>query len=93
MVYHPAPSGVTDPHKMTASFNGLMVFKGTLDGGEAGEVTFMTTGKFEGVPDAKWVIDEKTASGGLKGTKGSGGYAFSASCKGMIATLDIETIA
>lgn len=87
MVYH--PSDATDAHAMTASFAGLMVFKGTLDGGEPGEVTFVTTGKYDKTADAQWVVDEKTATGGLKGIKGTGGYS-SAGMKGTKVSLDIQ---
>ncbi|KAG8995185.1 hypothetical protein FRB94_007583 [Tulasnella sp. JGI-2019a] len=72
MVYHESASA--DPHDATASYAGLMHFTGTLDGGEAGEVAFITTGVYDKGVDATWTVDPKTAKGGLKGLKGKGGY-------------------
>jgi len=85
MVYHPAPAGSaasTEPHAMTATFAGLMHFKGTINGSPEGEAIFVTKGTFEGTADAEWVLDERTASGGLKHIRAKGGY----SSKGITAT-------
>ncbi|KAG8850451.1 hypothetical protein FRB96_009696 [Tulasnella sp. 330] len=84
MVYH--ENGETDPHKKTASYAGLMHFTGTIDGGEEGEVVFITTGTYDKGVDASWTIDPKTATGGLKGLKGKGGYTST----GMMAEYWLE---
>jgi hypothetical protein len=92
MVYHPAPPG-TEMHKMTASYTGLMHFTGTINGSEKGAVVLLANnGVFaEGVATAEWVIDEKTASGGLKGLKGKGGYSGTGAPAVLIeGWLDIE---
>ncbi|KAG8969318.1 hypothetical protein FRC03_003419 [Tulasnella sp. 419] len=81
MVYH--PSDAKDVHAMTASYTGLMLFKGTFNGGEEGEAVFIvTTGKYEGAAVAEWIVDSKSTSGGLKGLKGRAGY----NSKGMTGT-------
>lgn len=91
MVYHPASPGVTDPHAMTASFAGLMYFKGSIQGSEEGEAVFLSTGSYEGSAKATWHIDEKTTSGGLIGLKGfSGGY--DTANKGTEAWLDLTPV-
>ena len=82
MVYHPSDPSVTDPHAMSASYSGVMIFQGKLDGSEEGEVVLITAGTFEGAAIGEWVVDEKTATGGLKGIKGKGGY----NSKGMTGT-------
>lgn len=84
MVYH--ENGETDPHKMTASYAGLMHFTGTIDGGEEGEIVFMTTGTYDKGVEASWIVDSKTGTGGLKGLKGKGGYAS----KGREAEIWLE---
>ncbi|KDQ10861.1 hypothetical protein BOTBODRAFT_177753 [Botryobasidium botryosum FD-172 SS1] len=85
MVYHPTPAGsapTSDKHAVTASFAGLMHFAGSINGSPPGEAVFVTTGTFEGTADAEWVLDERTASGGLANMKAKGGY----SSKGITAT-------
>jgi len=85
MIYHPTPAGsvpTTEKHAMTASFAGLMHFTGSISGSPEGEAVFVTKGTFEGTADAEWVLDERTASGGLEKIKANGGY----SSKGITAT-------
>lgn len=89
MVYHPAAPGVTDPHAMTASYTGLMYFKGSIDGSDEGEAVFLCSGSYEGEAKASWHLDEKTTTGGLAGLKRlSGGYV-SKGMKGAPAWLDL----
>lgn len=58
---------------MTTS--GACHFKGSIDGSPEGEVVFIANnGSFVITAEADWVVDEKTAVGGLKGLKGKGGY-------------------
>lgn len=88
MVYREAPPGVTDPHQMTAKYVGIMVFKGTFDGGEEGEAHFAVDGLYEGTAQARLIVDEKTCIGGLKGLKGEGKYEWDAEKKELIVVLD-----
>ncbi|CAE6441588.1 unnamed protein product [Rhizoctonia solani] len=63
----------------TSSYAGICHFKGSIDGSPEGEVIFIVEhGKFDGAAQADWLIDEKTAIGGLKGLKGKGGYKHDA---------------
>lgn len=56
-------------------FAGTCHFKGSFEGSPEGEVVFMVeNGSFVTTAEADWIIDEKTAVGGLKGLKGKGGY-------------------
>ncbi|KIO32340.1 hypothetical protein M407DRAFT_108293 [Tulasnella calospora MUT 4182] len=88
MVYREAPPGVTDPHQMTAKYVGIMVFKGTLDGGKEGEAHFTVDGLYDGTATAKLIVDEKTCSGGLKGLKGEAKYGWDAEKKELVIGLD-----
>ncbi|KAG8901021.1 hypothetical protein FRB99_005600 [Tulasnella sp. 403] len=90
MTYTDIKPGVTDPHQMTAVYSGEMKFNGTLDGGEAGEVVFKTEGKYEGVPVATWAVDEASATGGLAGLKGKGGYTANKGDRQMTVWLDVQ---
>ncbi|CAE6426374.1 unnamed protein product [Rhizoctonia solani] len=66
----------------TSSYTGICHFKGSIDGSPEGEVIFIVeNGKFTGAAEADWIIDEKTAIGGLKGLKGKGGYKHDATAK------------
>jgi hypothetical protein len=54
---------------------GICYFKGSIDGSPEGEVVFtVANGSFVTTAEADWIIDKKTAVGGLKGLKGKGGY-------------------
>ncbi|KAG8900086.1 hypothetical protein FRC01_010270 [Tulasnella sp. 417] len=88
MVYREAPPGVTDPHKMTAKYVGIMAFKGTLDGGEEGEAHFTVDGLYDGTATAKLTVDEQTCNGGLKGLKGEASYGWDAEKKELVFGLD-----
>ncbi|EUC61384.1 DUF3224 family protein, partial [Rhizoctonia solani AG-3 Rhs1AP] len=61
---------------------GICHFKGSIDASAEGEVIFIVeNGKFTGTAQADWLVDEKTAIGGLKGLKGKGGYKHEATAK------------
>jgi hypothetical protein len=74
MVYHPSDPSVTDAHAMSASYSGIMIFKGKLDGSEEGGVVLITTGLYDKAAVGERVVDEKSATGGLAGIRGKGGY-------------------
>ncbi|CAE6439480.1 unnamed protein product [Rhizoctonia solani] len=66
----------------TSSYTGICHFKGSIDESPEGEVIFIVAnGKFTGAAEADWLVDEKTAVGGLKGLKGKGGYKHDATAK------------
>jgi hypothetical protein len=93
--YHPKADDNKDldpahPGHGTVNYVGLMHFKGTVDGSEVGEVVFLLTkGEYTDAARGEWVVDEKSAIGGLKGIKGRGGYE-SKSMKGTPAWFELE---
>jgi hypothetical protein len=93
--YHPKDPDAKDldsghPGHGTVSYTGLMHFKGTISGSETGEVVFIVqNGLYSDAARAEWVVDEKSAIGGLKGIKGKGGYE-SKSMKGTPAWFELE---
>jgi hypothetical protein len=67
-----------------------MHFKGTIDGSEGGEVVFLVQeGSYTDAARAEWVVDEKSATGGLKGLKGRARYE-SRGMKDCQAWFDLE---
>ncbi|KAJ1301158.1 hypothetical protein OPQ81_003569 [Rhizoctonia solani] len=71
--YHPGTDSGSHCGMPTSSYAGICHFKGSIDGSPEGEVIFIVeNGKFTGAAEADWIVDEKTAIGGLKGLKGKG---------------------
>ncbi|KAF8685127.1 hypothetical protein RHS04_00977 [Rhizoctonia solani] len=80
--YHPGTECDSHGGMPTSSYAGICHFKGSFEGSPEGEVVFLVeNGKFTGTAEADWIIDEKTAVGGLKGLKGKGGYRHDVSAK------------
>jgi hypothetical protein len=91
--YHPKDPAQQAPDAHghgTVSYNGIMYFKGTIDGSEPGEVVFLIKdGLYDGVAKGELVVDERSAIGGLKGISGKAGYE-SKGCEGCPAWFEIE---
>lgn len=85
MVYHPNETG--DPHKVTATFNGLMYFAGEVKGKGKGEIVFKSIGSYgsEGAV-CQWESDPNTGTGDLAGLAATGGYK----AKGMSSPITLE---
>jgi hypothetical protein len=93
--YHPVdPSAqkldAAHPTHGTVSYTGLMHFKGKIAESEVGEVVFLLPkGLYTDAARGEWVVDEASATGGLKGIKGVGKYE-SKGMKGTPAWFDLE---